>query len=102
MKRVAILMGVADDKTGQTRVAFFQQGLRELGWEEGRNVRFDVRWGAGDAARARDFAKELVELRPDLIHSAQFAAVHESVCGPSRHFACAYSSGRFWGEADMK
>jgi putative ABC transport system substrate-binding protein len=60
-------MGVADDKLGKARVAFFQQGLRELGWEEGRNVRYDVRWGAGDATRARDFAKELVELRPDLI-----------------------------------
>jgi putative ABC transport system substrate-binding protein len=66
-KRVAILMGVADERIGQNRVAFFQQGLRELGWEEGRNVHYEVRWGAGDAARARDYAKELVALNPDLI-----------------------------------
>jgi putative ABC transport system substrate-binding protein len=66
-KRVAILMGVADEKIGQNRVAFFQQGLRELGWEDGRNVHYEVRWGAGDAARARDYAKELVGLHPDLI-----------------------------------
>jgi len=66
-KRVAILMGVVDDRTGQDRVAAFQLGLRELGWEEGRNVRYDVRWGAGDAARTRDFAKELVAVNPDLI-----------------------------------
>jgi putative ABC transport system substrate-binding protein len=66
-KRVAILMGVADEKIGQNRVAFFQQGLRELGWEDGRNVHYEVRWGAGDAARARDYAKELVALHPDLI-----------------------------------
>ena len=67
MKRVAILMGVVDDKVGQNRVAAFQLGLRELGWEEGRNVHYEVRWGAGDAARTRDYAKELVALNPDLI-----------------------------------
>jgi putative ABC transport system substrate-binding protein len=66
-KRVAILMGVADDKIGQGRVAAFQSGLRGLGWEEGRNVHYEVRWGAGDAARAGDYAKELVALNPDLI-----------------------------------
>jgi ABC-type uncharacterized transport system substrate-binding protein len=67
MKRVAILMGVVDDKVGQNRVAEFQRGLREFGWDEGRNVHYDVRWGAGDAARTRDYAKELVALNPDLI-----------------------------------
>src|ERR1700761_934846 len=66
-KRVAILMGVVDDKVGQNRVAAFQLGLREFGWEDGRNVHYDVRWGAGDAARTRDYAKELVALNPDLI-----------------------------------
>jgi putative ABC transport system substrate-binding protein len=66
-KRVAILMGVVDDKVGQNRVAAFQLGLREFGWEEGRNVHYEVRWGAGDAARTRDYAKELVALNPDLI-----------------------------------
>jgi ABC-type uncharacterized transport system substrate-binding protein len=66
-KRVAILMGVADEKVGQNRVAAFKLGLRELGWEDGRNIRHDVRWGEGDAARTRDYAKELVALNPDLI-----------------------------------
>ncbi len=66
-KRVAILMGVVDDKVGQNRVAAFQLGLREFGWEQGRNVHYEVRWGAGDAARTRDYAKELVALNPDLI-----------------------------------
>jgi putative tryptophan/tyrosine transport system substrate-binding protein len=67
MKRVAILMGVVEDKVGQNRVAAFQLGLRDLGWEEGRNVRYEIRWGAGDAARTRDYANELVALNPDLI-----------------------------------
>ena len=66
-KRVAILMGVPDDMNGQNRVAAFQSGLRELGWENGRNIRYEIRWGAGDAARTLDYAKELVALNPDLI-----------------------------------
>jgi putative tryptophan/tyrosine transport system substrate-binding protein len=43
------------------------QGLQELGWAEGRNMRIDVRWGAGDAGRIRDYAAELVSLAPDVI-----------------------------------
>jgi putative ABC transport system substrate-binding protein len=66
-KRVAILMGVADDKNGQERVTAFQFGLREFGWEVGRNIKYEVRWGAGNADRAREFASELVALNPDLI-----------------------------------
>jgi putative ABC transport system substrate-binding protein len=66
-KRVAILMGVVDDKIGQNRVAEFQRGLRELGWEDGRNIRYDVRWGAGNADLTRQYANELVALNPDLI-----------------------------------
>jgi putative ABC transport system substrate-binding protein len=67
MKRVAILMGVADDKIGQNRVAAFQLGLRELGWEQGRNIKYEVRWGAGNADLTRQYANELVALKPDLI-----------------------------------
>jgi putative ABC transport system substrate-binding protein len=66
-KRVAILMGVPDDRSGQNRVAAFQLGLRELGWEEGRNIKYEVRWGAGNADLTRQYANELVALNPDLI-----------------------------------
>jgi len=57
----------ADDKQGQARLAAFLQGLQELGWTDGRNVRIDVRWGTGDAGRNRRHAAELVELAPDVI-----------------------------------
>jgi len=67
MKRVAILMGGAEDKVWQNRVAAFRLGLREHGWEDGRNIQYEIRWGGGDAARTRDYAKELVALGPDLI-----------------------------------
>ena len=43
------------------------QGLQELGWTDGRNVRIDYRWAAGDADRIRKYAAELVALAPDVI-----------------------------------
>jgi putative ABC transport system substrate-binding protein len=66
-KRVAILMGTADDAEGQERLSAFRQGLQDLNWVEGRNIRYDVRWGAGDAAKTKIYAAELVGLSPDLI-----------------------------------
>src|SRR5215212_7915282 len=66
-KRAGILMGTADDAEGQERLSSFRRGLQDLNWVEGRNIRFDVRWGAGDAARTRAYAVELVGLAPDLI-----------------------------------
>ena len=66
--RIAVLMGVAEnDPEGQARVAAFRQGLHDLKWEEGRNVRVDIRWGAGDASRIKAYASELVNLAPDVI-----------------------------------
>jgi putative ABC transport system substrate-binding protein len=66
-KRVGILMGSADDADGQERLSAFRRGLQDLNWVEGRNIRFGVRWGAGDAARTKAYAVELVGLAPDLI-----------------------------------
>src|SRR5262249_19551357 len=67
MRRVGVLMGVADDAEGQARIKGLQQGLHELGWIEGRNVRIDYRWTGGDATRIRAYAAELVKLSPDVI-----------------------------------
>ena len=67
MRRIGVLMGVADDAEGQVRVKALQQGLQELGWIEGRNVRIDYRWTGGDAARIRTYAAELANLSPDVI-----------------------------------
>jgi putative ABC transport system substrate-binding protein len=65
--RIAVLMGLADDPEGQARIAAFRRGLHDLRWEEGRNVRIDIRWGAGDAGKIDAYASELVDLRPDII-----------------------------------
>jgi putative ABC transport system substrate-binding protein len=45
----------------------FAQGLQELGWIDGGNVRIEYRWGAGDTERYRDYAAELISLAPDVI-----------------------------------
>jgi len=75
MRRIGILMVLADDPEGQARLAAFSRGLAALGWSDGRNVRIDTRWGAGDADRIRRYATELVALTPDVILAAGGAAV---------------------------
>jgi putative ABC transport system substrate-binding protein len=57
----------ADDPDAQMRLRAFVQGLQELGWIEGRNIRIDARWGSGSAAAVRKHAIELVALAPDVI-----------------------------------
>jgi putative tryptophan/tyrosine transport system substrate-binding protein len=67
VRRVGVLMGIADDLEGEARIAVFRQALQALGWSEGRNVQFIYRWCGGDVAHARQFAKELLSLRADVI-----------------------------------
>jgi len=67
VRRVGVLMGIADDFEGQARISVFRQALQALGWSEGRNIQFIYRWSGGDVAHARQFAKELLDLRSDVI-----------------------------------
>jgi ABC-type uncharacterized transport system substrate-binding protein len=68
MRRIGVLMHTpADEPESQARLAAFLQGLQEAGWAVGRNLRIDYRWSAGDAARLRNNAAELVALGPDVI-----------------------------------
>jgi putative tryptophan/tyrosine transport system substrate-binding protein len=67
MRRIGVLMGVADDPEGQARVAALKQGLQELGWTDGRNIQIETRFGGADAGRIRAHAAELVALAPDVI-----------------------------------
>jgi putative tryptophan/tyrosine transport system substrate-binding protein len=70
VRRVGVLMAY-DDEEPQAKawLAVFLQGLRELGWAEGRNLRIDIRWTAGSLERMQRSAKELVDLQPDAILS---------------------------------
>ncbi len=68
VRRIAVLMNTsADDSLGQAWNAAFVQGLQQLGWEIGGNIRIEYRWGAGDTERFRKYAAELVALSPDVI-----------------------------------
>jgi putative ABC transport system substrate-binding protein len=68
VRRIGVLIGLDEnDPFMKPRVSAFTQALANLGWTDGRNVRMDIRWGAGDANRMRALAQELVGLRPDII-----------------------------------
>jgi len=74
-RRIGALMSTAaDDREGQARLAAFVEGLQQLGWTDGRNVRIDTRWPVGDADRARS-AEELVAIAPDVILASASAGV---------------------------
>ena len=76
MRRIAVLMTVAEDNPdGKPRLEVFVQGLQELGWTDGRNIRIDYRWSAGDAERTRKYAAELVSLAPDVILAGNTSTV---------------------------
>jgi putative ABC transport system substrate-binding protein len=68
VRRVGVLLGWSEnDPEFRSRLAAFVQALAQLGWAESHNLRIDVRWTNGAVDRARTFAKELVQLRPDVI-----------------------------------
>jgi putative ABC transport system substrate-binding protein len=71
MRRIGVLMNAAATETEyQSYLAAFIQGLRQLGWTEGQNLRIDVRWNAGDVGLARTYAAQLIGLMPDVILAA--------------------------------
>ena len=68
MRRIGVLMPfTADDAEGQARLLAFAQGLQQMGWAVGSNLRIDTRWGAGDVERHRKYVAELLALAPDVI-----------------------------------
>jgi putative tryptophan/tyrosine transport system substrate-binding protein len=77
MRRIGFLWSTfpADDPEVQVRGNAFVQGLQELNWSIGRNLRIDYRWGLGDASRLREAAQELVALAPDALFAAGGPAV---------------------------
>jgi putative ABC transport system substrate-binding protein len=71
MRRIGVLMAsAADDSENQARMAAFLQGLAQLGWTDGRNVRIDARWATTNADDLRRHAAELAALAPDVLVAA--------------------------------
>jgi putative ABC transport system substrate-binding protein len=68
LRRIGVLMGIGEgDLEAKPRVEALLKGFQELGWTAGQNIRLDYRWTAGDLELTQRFAKEIVELKPDII-----------------------------------
>jgi ABC-type uncharacterized transport system substrate-binding protein len=80
VRRIAVLMNNAeDDPEGQARAAAFRQGLQSLGWTEGKNLRIDWYWTAGDVGRIRSDVTQLAGRPPDMIVANGRATLSEAV-----------------------
>jgi ABC-type uncharacterized transport system substrate-binding protein len=75
IKRLGVLMnGIPTDAVGQTQLMTFVDGLRKLGWADGKNMQVEVRWSAGDVTRMEAYATDLLGLfRPDVLLVASTA-----------------------------
>jgi putative tryptophan/tyrosine transport system substrate-binding protein len=76
MRRVAIInVRLETDPQGQSQLKAFRQGFERLGWDDGRNVKIDVRWAGGNAEQMREIVTEVVALKPDVIVASGSPAV---------------------------
>jgi ABC-type uncharacterized transport system substrate-binding protein len=91
-RRIGVLMELAaSDPQARSNVAALQRGLYKLGWSQGGNLEIDYRWAPDDAVLVWKFAKELVELRPDVIvaHSSPVVA---TLLGQTRNIPIVFVS----------
>jgi hypothetical protein len=76
VRRIGVLMSfAANDREGHALSAAFAQGLQELGWSIGRNIRIDIHWTGGNVERIRKSVAELLALAPDVILAASSPTV---------------------------
>jgi len=75
VRRIGVLMNLAENQQAQARITAFQHALEQSGWTDRRNVQIEIRWAAGDADRYRAFAAELTALAPDVILATGTPAV---------------------------
>src|SRR6516162_5028278 len=91
-RRIGVLMDfAANDPQAQSNVEALQRGLYKLGWSQGGNLGIDYRWSRGDAVLVWKFAKELVELRPDVI-LAHSSPVVTTLLGETRNIPIVFVS----------
>jgi putative ABC transport system substrate-binding protein len=68
VRRIGLLWSFdQNDPVGRSLVDAFEQGLAELGWTEGHNIRIDARWNPKTPEQTRMFVNELIELKPDIL-----------------------------------
>jgi ABC-type uncharacterized transport system, periplasmic component len=91
-RRISVLMEMAaTDPQARSNIAALQRGLRQLGWLEGNNLAIDYRWAPDDPVLVWKFAKELVQLRPDLI-VAHSSPVVTTLLGQTRSIPIVFAS----------
>jgi putative tryptophan/tyrosine transport system substrate-binding protein len=74
-RHIGVLITTPENEpNGQARFAAFLQGMQQLGWSDGRNLRIDIRWGGNDA-KIRKNAAELVALAPEVIVASGSASM---------------------------
>jgi putative ABC transport system substrate-binding protein len=92
VRRVGVLQATAEnDPETQARIKAFRQGLAALGWTEGRDILIDYRYAAGDAARIKAYAAEMVSAGLDLILAVStplVAALRRGGGTPCRSCSC--------------
>ncbi len=92
VRRIGVLMELAaSDAQARSNVEAFQRGLHKLGWLEGNSLEIDYRWAPDDAVLVWKFAKELVELRPDVI-VASSSPVVATLLGQTRNIPIVFVS----------
>jgi putative ABC transport system substrate-binding protein len=74
MRRIAVLMDAPQNDRSRPRLAAFVQGLADLGWSDGRNMRIEIRWGANNPEKSRGLAAELLALDPEVVLASGSAA----------------------------
>jgi putative ABC transport system substrate-binding protein len=68
VRRVSVVLGIAEsDPEAKSRIKAFQQGLRDLGWSEPRNIQIDYRFAASNPDLIKKYVAEVVSLAPDVI-----------------------------------
>ena len=70
IRTVGILLGSTDNPEVRRLLGAFMESFKALGWTEGRNVRFDVRWSGGNPENNAVQAQDLVRQQPDVIFAA--------------------------------
>jgi putative tryptophan/tyrosine transport system substrate-binding protein len=76
MRRIGVLMAISeDDPESHARLAAFAQGLQQLGWTIGQNIRIDYRWAGSNPDELREYAAQLVALAPEVILAHSSGAV---------------------------
>ena len=68
MRRIGVLINLSEnDLEAQRLITAFREGLAQMGWTDGRNLRIDYRWASGEFGRISTLANELVALSPDIL-----------------------------------